>query len=129
MNETPSYWIWLLPFFCKQLCKPLEKCSGFETVYSVRRYLKRCEMATLVLTGFAIFLFLFFLLSFQSLLGWQALIRFTSRSVTRTSIILSVDPSQKLRINRSLRLEFRRSVEEEVLGTCVLVLLARIGAN
>ena len=32
-------------------------------------------MATLVLTGLAIFLFLLFLLTFQILFGWQVLIR------------------------------------------------------
>ena len=36
-------------------------------------------MAMLVLTGLAIFLFLLFLLLFQSLLGWQILIRFVGK--------------------------------------------------
>jgi len=61
----------LLPFFRKQLCKPFEKRSGFKAEHSVRRYHEGCEMATLLLTGFAIFLFVLFLLSFQSLLGRQ----------------------------------------------------------
>jgi len=86
-------------------------------------------MATLVLTRFAIFLFLLFFLSFESLLGWQILIRFAVKIRHRTTIIVSVDPSQKQRVNRSPRSAFRMSDEEEALGTCVLVPLARIGAG
>jgi len=39
--------------------------------------------------------------------------------------MVSVDPSEKPRMNRSPRSAFRKSDEEEVLGTCVLVPLAR----
>ena len=46
----------------RALMKPLEKCSGFKAERSVLRYHEGCKMATLVLIGLVIFLFLLFLL-------------------------------------------------------------------
>jgi len=112
----------IVPFFSKHLCKSLEKCSGFETVHSARRYHERCEMATLVLVGLAILLFILFLFFCRSraFLGGKFLQDLLSKFVTRTSIIesISVNLSQKPRINRSPRSAFRKSDEEEALGTC-----------
>ena len=70
-------------------------------------------MVTLVHAGFAIF---FFLLSFQSLLGWQVPRR-NAFKIRHASIVVSVDQSQMPRINRSLRSAFTKSDEEEALGT------------
>jgi len=60
MDGTPYCWIRLVPIFWKQLCKLLEKCSGFETVetvQSVRRYHKKCEMSMFLLEWLVMFLF------------------------------------------------------------------------
>ena len=65
IDESHVYWIGLDSLFWKKTYKPLEKFFGFETVQSVRRYHERCKIPTFVLAGFAVFLFLLFILSFQ----------------------------------------------------------------
>jgi len=103
IRKVRRFWIAPAPLLMQLLCHsfPISFALHSPTIC----FYEGCEMATLVLEGFAIFLFsLSLVIQGPSWVAKDLLSRF----FTRTSIMVSVDFFQKLRANRSNRSAFRK---------------------